>query len=135
MWNISIFYLFVNNYHIMFSDEIIDQIWEKGRIVEGFDPATIRKDACGAWILRNQYGMTNSDYGWVIDHVYPTFLGGDDNPENLRPMQWKNNVSKGNDYPIYMAEVRAEGAQNIPFHNQYTVREALQQRLQELYHI
>lgn len=119
----------------MYSDELIDKIWEKGRVVEGFDPATFRKDACGAWILRNQYDMKNSDYGWVVDHVYPTFLGGDDAEENLRPMQWENNESKGNDYPIYIGEIRAEGAQNIHLRNQYTVREPLQQILQELYNI
>ena len=74
-----------------FSDERIQEVWEKGRIVSGNNPDVWRKDQCGAWINRNQYGNRDSKYGWEIDHINPE---GGDNLNNLRPLQWKNNLSK-----------------------------------------
>lgn len=119
----------------MFALEIIEFVWNKARKVEGFDPALIRKDSCGAWILRNEYGNTESIYGWEIDHIYPLSRGGDDNPQNLRALQWSNNRSKGDDYPAYNSAFQAEGTLNIPSEVQYTVNEGLQEQLKQLYQI
>ncbi len=74
-----------------FSDEEIQATWEKGEPIPPNDPNTFRKDKCGAWIARNQYGNRNSQFGWEIDHVDPD--GGDD-LRNLRPLQWENNAGK-----------------------------------------
>jgi len=73
------------------SDEMIQNVWEKGRVVEGNDKNTWRKDECGAWISRQMYGNRESQYGWEIDHISP---GGGDQLSNLRPLQWENNVDK-----------------------------------------
>jgi hypothetical protein len=77
-----------------FSDEKIQQVWEKGTILQGIDPNIWRKDHCGAWINRRLHGNRDSPlgYGWEIDHIDPN--GGDD-VSNLRPLQWKNNLDKG----------------------------------------
>ncbi len=77
-----------------FSDNIIQKIWEKGRVVPNNDPDIWRKDECGAWIGRQHYGDRNSQYGWEIDHIKSESLGGGDELLNLRPLQWKNNASK-----------------------------------------
>lgn len=69
----------------MFDEKTIEQVWELARTVEGFNPDMIRKDACGAWIMKNQYGNRDSIYGWEIDHVFPLSMGGTDNVINLRP--------------------------------------------------
>jgi hypothetical protein len=74
-----------------FIEEMIQQVWEKGKIVSKNEPNVFRKDECGAWIRRNQYGNRNSQYGWEIDHISP---GGPDTLSNLRPLQWKNNTDK-----------------------------------------
>lgn len=73
------------------SPEIIQAVWNKGRIVPGQDSARWRKDECDAWIGRHEYGNRNSTYGWEVDHISP---GGSDAPGNLRPLQWENNVAK-----------------------------------------
>ncbi len=73
------------------TEEIVQDVWEKGTVVPSYDPSVWRKDACGAWINREQYGNRNSDYGWEIDHILP---GGSDSLHNLRPLQWENNVDK-----------------------------------------
>jgi hypothetical protein len=39
-------------------------------VVPGYDPNQFRKDSCGAWMKRSDYGQTTG-YGWEIDHVKP----------------------------------------------------------------
>jgi hypothetical protein len=75
----------------MFDEQTIQEVWEKGSIMPNNNPGDWRKDECGAWIGRKQHGNRNSQYGWEIDHKNPN---GGDNIENLRPLQWKNNLSK-----------------------------------------
>lgn len=95
------------------TEEEIDAIWQKGRIVSDYDPSKFRKDACGAWIARDQFGKTDAEFGWEVDHIYPQALGGGDDPENKRPLHFKNNRSKGVDYPSYKSVVTARGNKNV----------------------
>lgn len=44
-----------------FSEETIQQVWEKATPVAGNDPAVWRQDQCKAWIGRRFYGNRNSD--------------------------------------------------------------------------
>lgn len=69
----------------------IQAVWEKGTVVPNFDKNVARKDECGAWMERKQYGNRDSSFGWEIDHISP---GGADTLSNLRPLQWQNNVDK-----------------------------------------
>lgn len=75
-----------------YTQQIIQSVWEKGRVIAEQDPAEWRKDACGAWMRREHYGHENSDYGWKIENVSP---GGADEPENLRPFHCKNSYDVG----------------------------------------
>ena len=118
-----------------FSQEKIDLIWEKGITIPGYDKSRFRKDCCGAWIIKKEYGNRNSDFGWEIDHIYPQNLGGGDDDLNLRPMQWQNNDSKKDDYPAYFSVIRAQGVNNIEFQQQLTVNSKTQADLKKLYNI
>lgn len=115
--------------------ETINRVWKQGLEEAGYDKDLFRKDAAGAWISRSEYGNRDSKFGWEIDHIYPTALGGDDEEDNLRPMQWENNVSKGDNYPDYVAVVAAEGSQNIDKQSSRTVNKTVQERLQTHYNI
>lgn len=116
-----------------FNEEIISQVWERATKVTGYDAVSVRKDACGAWIVRGKYGNRDSRYGWEIDHVLPKALGGGDDAVNLRAMQWENNLSKGDSYPGYRAVVRARETENVSVEQDFTVNEKLRRRLEELY--
>lgn len=89
-----------------FNQNIIDLVWHKGKIVAGYDPNVWRKDACGAWMKRSDYGNTDSQYGWEIDHIKPVSKGGSDNLDNLQPLQWQNNRHKGDNYPNWSCLIK-----------------------------
>lgn len=90
-----------------FTTATVSAVWQKATPVAGNDPAVWRKDACGAFIRRQDYGNTNSQYGWEIDHVRPVAAGGTDDISNLQPLQWENNRHKADNYPHWSCKVRA----------------------------
>ncbi len=55
------------------------------------DPNIWRKDICGAWMGRYNYGDHKSEYGWEIELVT-----GDGNGKGsvLLPRQWQNDEHK-----------------------------------------
>lgn len=108
-------------------------IWKKAQTVEGYNPALFRKDCCGAWMAYVKYGDTTNPYGWEIDHVYPQSKGGDNRLENMRAMNWRNNRSKGNDYPSYNSAVVASDNKNIQKEEVFTVNKELQATLRNIY--
>ena len=69
--------------------------WNNASPVLGHDPNLTRKDAFGNFIVWSAYGDRGSDYGWEIDHIRPTVLGGGDNGSNLRALHWRNNSGLG----------------------------------------
>lgn len=119
----------------MFTEQIIENVWNRATIVEGYDPNSFRKDCCGAWIVRNAYGNINSPFGWEIDHVYPESKGGGEDAINLRAMQWENNRSKGDDYPTYHVVVQSDGNYNKRVETLLVVNDNLQNLLRNLYTI
>ena len=68
-----------------FSPEEIRQVWEKGRKIQGEDPNIWRRDLCNAKMNRNEYGNTQSTFGWEIDHIVPVADDGPDSMGNLQP--------------------------------------------------
>jgi hypothetical protein len=74
------------------SKEFIDAVWRKGRAVPGHVSLIWRKDQCNAWINKSQYGNRNSQFGWEIDRIS---AGGAYTISNCRPLQYANNVAKG----------------------------------------
>jgi HNH endonuclease len=70
-------------------------VWAKGTPMDGFDAAVWRYDAFGHAMRFSDYGNRNSDYGWEIDHIVATAVGGSDDISNLRPLHHRMNSSLG----------------------------------------
>ena len=83
------------------TEDLKRAVWRKGRVIEGYDPNIWRYDMCGKPMKYSEHGNTNSDVGWEIDHILPTSRGGNDELDNLQPLQWENNRRKGDTYPWY----------------------------------
>jgi hypothetical protein len=90
------------------SEEDIERVWQKGKVALGYDPDRWRKDDC-AWMTRVEYGNRQSPEGWEIDHISPS---GGDHIGNLRPLQWENNVDKG-DGQWLACPVTSSGTKNV----------------------
>lgn len=90
------------------TDEMIQNVWEKGKIVSEYNKNEYKKDQCDAWIKRIEYGNRSSSFGWEIDHISP---GGEDVLSNLRPLQWENNVDKSDGR--LKCNVTSDGKKNV----------------------
>jgi len=73
--------------------EVIDRVWNQAGEIAGNDPALWRKDECGAWIFRLDYGRRHSDFGWEIhDPTVGLRVGGA--VLSLRPLHWQNYLDR-----------------------------------------
>ena len=66
-----------------FSDETVESVWRKGKVIPGYDSNVWRRDACSATMKRAEYGNRKSKFGWEIDHINPN---GGDYLSNLQPL-------------------------------------------------
>ena len=87
-----------------FSDATIQAVWLKATPISG--RSGYAKDQCGATIYRHSYGAI-TDLGWEVDHRNPVSNGGQDDLDNLQPLQWHNNRGKGDQYPRWSCTVRS----------------------------
>jgi hypothetical protein len=73
-------------------------VWLRGAIIEGQDPAVMRRDSYGSIMLYCFHGNCSSEYGWEIDHIIPRAANGSEALWNLQPLQWQNNRRKGDTF-------------------------------------
>lgn len=124
-----------------FSAIEIQRIWEKGEPDPAYDPDVVRKDICGAWLIREDYGKTDSFFGWQVDHVCPVSLlqskgvpqSEIDQLENLQPMNSANNESKSDNYPSFSYAMTSRENSNVKTTGTCEVPKELQARLKEIY--
>jgi len=90
--------------------ELIQKVWEKGVVVPNSDKKNWRKDQCGAWISRSEFGRQRNLFGWEINYIRPQMQRDGQDLSNLRPMQWKNNIHKQGDNTICV--LKAAGLEN-----------------------
>lgn len=105
------------------SPELKLAIWKKAKEVAGVDSSIFRQDYAGAWIRFADYGNRDSQYGWEIDHLKPVSLEGQDALDNLYPLQWQNNLRKGDDYPRWSTAVTADGQKNVELEKSWKISE------------
>ena len=97
-------------------------------------------------MLYEDFGDRNSVFGWEIDHIYPASILKQrndvtaeqiDDLRNLRPLNWRNNASKGADYPFYTACWVAddENATNVAANKGKVVNAQVQAELRDFYNL
>ena len=112
-----------------FKDEmLIDRIWNKGTIVEGYDPNLFRKDPAVCrqlrFLVRIQHPPHKADEGSQQEE------GGKDKGASgiYLPLLRQS-------YPDYIAVVQSDDNHNIDMNSARLVRKELQNKLAELYNI
>ena len=98
------------------TDDQIQEIWEKATPVSGYDENVYRKDQKGAWIQRDMntplsLNEPHTSLKWQVDHITPVSKGGEDTVSNARPLQWYNNDCRQNGR--LKTFVTSEGNHNI----------------------
>ena len=76
-----------------YSEQMIQQVWEKARVMADRDGAEWRHDECGAWLQRDAYSQEHSEFGWMIVNIS---TGGTDDLEHLRPLHCRNSYDRAN---------------------------------------
>ena len=75
-----------------FTQDRIDQVWDKGEVIHGKNPDLYRMDKFGNIMYKHSYGKY-TPMGWNIDHSKPQSKGGTDHLNNLQPMNSRANCS------------------------------------------
>ena len=122
------------------TEDLKKRLWEQAREADGYDKQKVRLDACNAYMIYDDYGKQTL-YGWEIDHVCPVSMLEElgysedeiNNEQNLRPMNWRNNQSKSDDFPSYTSVVTSEGDKNVEREESKIVNAPRQQKLKSLY--
>lgn len=68
--------------------EVVARTWARAEVIPGNDDELWRKDECGAWIHRLDYGRRSSSFGWEV--FDPSLGRGDGGISAIRPLQWQN---------------------------------------------
>ena len=80
-----------------FTQDRLEQVWDKGQTIRGKDPNLYRQDKLGNIMYWHSYGKT-SEMGWNVDHSKPQAKGGTDHLNNLQPRNSRANFAKGKKY-------------------------------------
>ena len=89
-----------------FNDETVQGVWENARAMNDRDSSEWRKDVCGAWIRRDQYGSQASEFGWKIESITS---GEQLTLENLRAYQHENSFVLATDKARCLVTADREG--------------------------
>lgn len=110
-----------NNYVLQFSNEQIEETWNKGQIITDLDPNLYRKDYAGALMYKQSfvanptiYSENNTkSYNWTIALQKPLSQNGTTDISNLQPVNTLNVLSKGDNYPQWTTKIFFNDKENI----------------------
>lgn len=89
--------------------------------------------------MREMIGNKESQFGWVIDHILPLGRVTHEQRErlkvaivNLEPLHWRNNLSKGADYPVFASSVTSDGGRNVEIRKFHEIEYSEQKEIESI---
>ncbi len=95
-----------------YTADFIWQVWQRAKSVNDKIKNFFRQDIADAWIDIDEYGK-ETEKGWVIAPIRPAPDGDLYDISNLIALHWKNNITKGNNFPVFKTIISSKGPYNI----------------------
>ena len=81
--------------HMTMLEDLKRAIWAKTSPVSGqMNSWEFRKDCLGNLVRYGDFGNRHSPFGWELNYIVPTRLGGSTDPENLQALHWKATAAR-----------------------------------------
>lgn len=96
---------------IIWTPQQIEEVWNKGEIINHFNPKLYRKDYAGclmfwhSFIAQPKLNDAVESLNWTIVYERPMTEGGTNYIKNLVPMNNNNAITKGNNFPNWTTSV------------------------------
>lgn len=81
--------------HMAMLEDLKRACWARTSPVSGqLSSWEFRKDCLGNLVRYSDFGNRHSPFGWELDHIVSTKLGGSMDPDNLQALHWKATAAR-----------------------------------------
>ena len=82
--------------HMAMLEDLKRACWARTSPVSGgqLNSWEFRKDCLGNLVRYADFGNRHSPFGWELEHIVPSKLGGSSDPENLQALHWKATAAR-----------------------------------------
>ena len=85
--------------HMSMLEDLKRAAWARTSPVGQSNGWEFRKDVLGNLVRYADYGNRHSPFGWELDFIVPSSLGGSTDPENLQVLHWKAGAARKESLP------------------------------------
>jgi hypothetical protein len=86
--------------HMTMLEDLKRAAWSRTSPVSGQPNSwEFRKDVLGNLVRYADFGNRHSPFGWELDYIIPSALGGSTDPSNLQALHWKSNAARSENLP------------------------------------
>ena len=86
--------------HMSMLEDLKRAAWARTSPVSGQPNAwEFRKDCLGNLVRYADYGNRHSPFGWELDRIVPSSLGGSSEADNLQVLHWKAGAARKESLP------------------------------------
>ena len=81
--------------HMTMLEDLKRAIWARTSPVSGqINAWEFRKDCLGNMVRYADFGNRHSPFGWELEYIVPSRLGGSTDPSNLQALHWKATAAR-----------------------------------------
>ena len=86
--------------HMAMLEDLKRAAWSRTSPVAGqLNSWEFRKDVLGNLVRYADFGNRHSPFGWELDYIVSSALGGSTDPSNLQALHWKSNAARSENLP------------------------------------